>query len=53
MEENGNALKYVKNQTEAICLAAVENNSSALRFVKNQTEALHYDLSKIKQKLSV
>ena len=33
VEENGDALRYVKDQTEAICLKAVEKNGDALRYV--------------------
>jgi hypothetical protein len=37
---NGNLLSYVDNQTEEICLAAVNRYGCALQFVKNQTEAV-------------
>jgi len=33
-------LKYVKNQTEEICLAAVKQNGEALKYVKNPTEEI-------------
>jgi hypothetical protein len=33
VERNGNALLYVRNQTEAICLKAVEKDNDALQFV--------------------
>ena len=36
VKENGNALRYVKEQTEAICLEAVKKNGYALRYVKEQ-----------------
>ena len=38
--KNGMLLQYVKNQTEAACLAAVKQNGFALEFVKNQTETI-------------
>jgi hypothetical protein len=33
-------LFYLKNQTEAICLAAVKKDGWALRYVKEQAEAI-------------
>ena len=39
VENNGDALRYVKEQSEAVCLKAVENNGDALRYVKEQSEA--------------
>ena len=33
VENNGYALRYVKDQTEAVCMKAVENNGDALRYV--------------------
>ncbi len=32
------SLKYIKNQTEEICLAAVKQNGSTIMYVKNQTK---------------
>ena len=40
VESNGYALRYVKDQTEAVCLKAVESNGDALQYVKDQTEAV-------------
>ena len=40
VKQDGNALRYVKDQTEAICLEAVKQNGYALRYVKDQTEAI-------------
>ena len=40
VENNGTALRHVKDQTEAVCLKAVENDGYALRYVKDQTEAV-------------
>jgi hypothetical protein len=40
VEQNGYALRYVKDQTEAVCLKAVEQNGYALQYVKDQTEAV-------------
>jgi len=40
VEQNGYALQYVKDQTEAVCLKAVEQDGYALRYVKDQTEAV-------------
>jgi len=37
---NGDALQYVKDQSEAVCLAAVKQNGHALRYVKDQSEAV-------------
>jgi len=39
-EQDGYALQYVKDQTEAICKVACEQNGYALRYVKDQTEAI-------------
>lgn len=33
VESDGDALQYVKDQSEAICLKAVENYGDALRYV--------------------
>ena len=33
VESDGDALRYVKDQTEAVCLKAVERNGDALRYV--------------------
>ena len=43
VEEYGYNLKYVKDQTETICLEAVRENSYALQFVTNQTEAICFE----------
>ena len=40
VEQDGDALQYVKEQTEAVCLAAVEQDGYALQYVKEQTEAV-------------
>uniref|UniRef100_A0A6C0EMG9 DUF4116 domain-containing protein n=1 Tax=viral metagenome TaxID=1070528 RepID=A0A6C0EMG9_9ZZZZ len=40
VESDGDALRYVKEQTEAICIKAVESYGYALRYVKEQTEAI-------------
>ncbi len=40
VKQNGYALQYVKEQTEAICLEAVKQDSDALQYVKEQTEAI-------------
>jgi len=37
VQQNGDYLKFVKHQTEAICLAAVRKNGIALTHVKNKT----------------
>ena len=37
VSRNGYALKYVKDQTEAVALAAVQNYGYALRYVEDQT----------------
>jgi hypothetical protein len=34
------ALKYVKNQTEEICMFAVKKHWKALQYVRNQTEKI-------------
>ena len=48
VEQNGDALQYVRDQTEAVCLKAVERNGDALRLV------LSFDLfEKIASKLSI
>ena len=38
MQQDGWALRFVKEQTEALCLAAVQQDGTALQFVKEQTE---------------
>jgi len=35
VQQNGHALRYVKAQTEAICLAAVKQNGDALQYVNS------------------
>jgi len=40
VKQNGNALRYVKEQTEQICLEAVKQNGDSLQFVKEQTEQI-------------
>ena len=40
VKQNGYALQYVKDQTEAVALEAVKQNGYALRYVKDQTEAV-------------
>ena len=40
VEQNGCALKYVKEQTEVICNKAVEQTGYALKYVREQTEAI-------------
>ncbi len=40
VKEDGFALLYVKEQTEAICLEAVKKNGYALQYVNEQTEAI-------------
>ena len=36
VERNGYALRYVKDQSEAVCLKAVESDGDALRYVKEE-----------------
>ena len=38
--KNSKAMTYVKDQTEEICILAVQQNSEALECVKNQTDAI-------------
>ena len=40
VKEDGYALRFVNEQTEAICLEAVKQYGYALQYVKNQTEAI-------------
>jgi len=40
VENNGDALRYVKEQSEAVCLKAVEEDGDALQYVKEQSEAV-------------
>ena len=40
VKRNGDALQYVKDQTDAVCLEAVKEYGNALRYVKDQTEAV-------------
>lgn len=48
VKNDGNALEFVKEQSEEICLEAVKQNGSALMFVKKQTEQIC--LEAVKQK---
>ncbi len=36
VESYGDALQYVRDQTEAVCLKAVQRNRCALQYVKDQ-----------------
>ena len=49
VERNGDALQYVKDQTEAVCLKAVERNGDALPYVLNiemfKKIAAHFKIS--------
>lgn len=47
LKQNGYVLKYVKEQTPEICLAAVKQNGCALKYVKEQTPEIC--LSAVKQ----
>ena len=40
VKQDGYALRYVEEQTEAICLAAVKQNGYALQYVREQNEAI-------------
>jgi len=40
VESDGYALRYVKDQSEAVCLKAVESDGDALQYVKDQSEAV-------------
>ncbi|MFH7767649.1 DUF4116 domain-containing protein, partial [Acinetobacter sp. BSP-28] len=42
LKKYGFALKYVHQQTEQICQAAVQSNPQAIKYVKEQTEGLCY-----------
>ena len=61
VKQNGDALQYVKEQSEAICLEAVKQNGYALKYVKEEqfiivkeltlkeiSELLGYDVKIIK-----
>ena len=39
--EDGMSLQYVRNQTPAICLAAVKQDALALEFVKDVTPEIY------------
>lgn len=39
-QKDGMAFKYVKNQTDEICILAVKQNGNALEYVQNQTEEI-------------
>jgi hypothetical protein len=41
VQQNGYALKYIKNQTPEICLAAVKQNGWALKYVREQTPEIY------------
>ena len=40
VKEDAFALRFVRDQTEAICLKAVKKDGYALKYVKDQTEAI-------------
>jgi len=40
VQEDGYALRFIKEQTEELCKLAIQQNSWALQFVKEQTEEL-------------
>ena len=40
VQEDGSALKYVKEQTPELCMAAVQQNGYALKYVREQTPGL-------------
>ena len=40
VKQDGYALQYVKEQSEAVCLEAVKQDGDALRYVKEQSEAV-------------
>ncbi len=40
VKQDGYALQYVKDQTEAVALEAVKQDGRALQYVKDQTEAV-------------
>ena len=46
VKKDGYDLRYVKNQTEQVCLAAVKQNGWALQYVKNQTESICLEATK-------
>lgn len=39
-KQNGESLRYVKNQTNEICLAVCKQNGESLRYVENQTNEI-------------
>ena len=40
VKQYGDALRYVKEQTETICMEAVKQDGDALQYVRKQTEAV-------------
>ena len=40
VKQDGYALRYVRDQIEAICIAAVKQDGNALRYVRDQSEAI-------------
>lgn len=40
VQQNGLAIKFVKNQTKEVCEAAVNQNPFALQFIENQTNEI-------------
>ena len=54
VENNGDALQYVKDQTESICMKAVENNGYALQYVDIsvfKSEKIEMTIKSIEEKL--
>ena len=41
VRQNGNALRYVSNQTPEICIEAVRQNGNALRYVLNKIPEIY------------
>jgi hypothetical protein len=40
VQENGYAIRFIQNPSEAVQLAAVQENGYAIRFIQNPSEAV-------------
>jgi hypothetical protein len=49
VKNNGDALRYVKEQSEAICMEAVKNNGYALRYVNKWIMYLKVKIMNVKR----
>jgi hypothetical protein len=53
VKENGCALQYVQNQTDAICLEAVKQTGYAVKFVQDQIfKGLNFEIETLRDEFN-